>query len=66
MNRLEQIFNQHNITLYNKDGSIKDFITVLDDLYLKCNKYELTSIFDMIYFYAPEVFGGLTDGRERE
>ena len=42
---LEKILKKHNIALYNGDGSLRNAVDLLEDLYLKTNASEISYIF---------------------
>lgn len=60
MEKLISIFASYNIDIENKS-----FLEILDEMYLKLNRDQLLELFDMIAFYDLEIFGGLTNERER-
>lgn len=60
MEKLVSIFASYNIDIENKS-----FLEILDEMYLKLNRDQLLELFDMIAFYDLEIFGGLTNERER-
>ena len=60
MEKLISIFASYDIDIENKS-----FLEILDEMYLKLNRDQLLELFDMIAFYEFEIFGGLTNGRER-
>lgn len=60
MEKLISIFASYDINIENKS-----FLEILDEMYLKLNRDQLLELFDMIAFYDLEIFGGLTNERER-
>lgn len=60
MEKLISIFASYGIDIENKS-----FLEILDEMYLKLNRDQLLELFDMIAFYDLEIFGGLTNERER-
>ena len=60
MEKLISIFASYDIDIENKS-----FLEILDEMYLKLNRDQLLELFDMIAFYEFEIFGGLTNKRER-
>lgn len=60
MEKLVSIFASYDIDIENKS-----FLEILDEMYLKLNRDQLLELFDMIAFYEFEIFGGLTNERER-
>ncbi|MCI6609165.1 MAG: hypothetical protein MSH08_00095 [Ezakiella sp.] len=60
MEKLISIFASYDIDIENKS-----FLEILDEMYLKLNRDQLLELFDMIAFYDLEIFGGLTNERER-
>lgn len=56
---------QVGVRLFNKDGSIRDFMVVMDDLLLKCNFNEFHDIMNFMISNDDLIFGGLTDERDR-
>lgn len=60
MEKLISVFASYDIDIENKS-----FLEILDEMYLKLNRDQLLELFDMIAFYDLEIFGGLTDERER-
>lgn len=60
MEELISIFASYDIDIENKS-----FLEILDEMYLKLNRDQLLELFDMIAFYDLEIFGGLTNERER-
>lgn len=60
MEKLISIFASYDIDIENKS-----FLEILDEMYLKLNRDQLLELFDMIAFYNLEIFGGLTNERER-
>lgn len=60
MEELISIFASYDIDIENKS-----FLEILDEMYLKLNRDQLLELFDMITFYDLEIFGGLTNERER-
>ena len=60
MEKLVSIFASYDIDIENKS-----FLEILDEMYLKLNRDQLLELFDMIAFYDLEIFGGLTNERER-
>ena len=60
MEKLISIFASYDIDIENKS-----FLEILDEMYLKLNRDQLLELFDMIALYDLEIFGGLTNERER-
>lgn len=42
---LQDIFKKHGISIYNEDGTIRNAVQIIEDMYLKLNTIELKSIF---------------------
>lgn len=56
---LERIFKKHNIDLKNKDGSIRNAIDIIEDMYLKLNSVEFNYI--MFEIMEEERYGNIFD-----
>lgn len=56
---LEQIFYKYRIRLRNSDGSLRDLVDVLEDMYLKLSSYEFTQI--MYEIAEEEKFDNIFD-----
>ena len=64
-NLLAAGLKQVGVRLFNEDGSIRDFMVVMDDLLLKCNFNEFHDIMNFMISNDDLIFGGLTDERDR-
>lgn len=62
---LDAGLKQVGVRLFDKDGSIRNFMVVMDDLLLKCNFNEFHDIMNFMISNDDLIFGGLTDERDR-
>jgi hypothetical protein len=59
MEKLEQILQEYGITLYDSEGNERNFIVVLDELYLKLNRTQLIEFMSKVEQNANEIFADI-------
>jgi len=61
---LERILKDYGVNLYDENKQIKNFMILLDDLFLNNNVADIADLmYDLGTLYFDDVFGGLTDER---
>lgn len=62
---LAEKLKKYGVRLFDENGQIRDFMVVLDDLFLNTNSPQLDDLMIDIRIDADKIFGGMTDVRQR-